>query len=267
MTPASVAIAALRSPAVREVRPEDHAQVMRLWAKRHRNLGSARTQLVCGLHAVLYELVPGGVSGRLYASHAARVLEGLEPEGAVVTARYELAIDLVEDLRRIGAQMNDTRKRIAAAVAASKTTLTEIFGVGPIVAATVIGDVVDVSRFANRDHFASYNGTAPIEVSSGPRKIYRLSRRGNRQINHAIHMATTTARSRKERPERKRYARSSGASAAPSSPGCRPTPATEKAWPVWAREGRRGTALSPARPAHTPSMGSSAKPLPNPPSP
>jgi uncharacterized protein (DUF3084 family) len=149
------------------------------------------------------------------------------------------------------------------------------------VAATVVGDVVDVSRFANRDHFASYNGTSPIEVSSGPRKIYRLSRRGNRWINRAIHMAavtrfataearavpTTTARSRKERRERKRYARSSGASATPSSPGCRPTPATEKALPVWAREGRRGTALSPARPAHTPSTGSSAKPLPTPPSP
>ena len=57
---------------------------------------------------------------------------------------------------------------------------------------TVIGDVVDVSRFANRDHFASYNGTAPIEVSSGPRKVYRLSRRGNRRINHAIHMAAVT---------------------------------------------------------------------------
>jgi transposase len=85
--------------------------------------------------------------------------------------------------------MTETRQRITAAVTASKTTLTEIYGVGPIVAATVIGDVVEVARFANRDHFASYNGTAPIEVSSGHRKIYRLSRRGNRRLNHAIHMA------------------------------------------------------------------------------
>jgi transposase len=49
-----------------------------------------------------------------------------------------------------------------------------------------------VSRFGGRDHFAAYNGTAPIEVSSGPRKIYRLSRRGNRRLNHAIHMAAVT---------------------------------------------------------------------------
>jgi hypothetical protein len=56
----------------------------------------------------------------------------------------------------------------------------------------VIGDAADVSRFASRDHFAAYNGTAPIEVSSGIRKIYRLSLRGNRRVNHAIHMAAIT---------------------------------------------------------------------------
>ena len=56
----------------------------------------------------------------------------------------------------------------------------------------MIGYVGDVSRFASRDHFAAYNGTAPIEVSSGNRKIYRLSRRGNRRLNHAIHMAAVT---------------------------------------------------------------------------
>jgi hypothetical protein len=49
-----------------------------------------------------------------------------------------------------------------------------------------------VSRFASRDQFAAYNGTAPIEVSSGNRKIHRLSRRGNRRLNHAIHMAAVT---------------------------------------------------------------------------
>ena len=56
----------------------------------------------------------------------------------------------------------------------------------------VIGDAGDVSRFAGRDRFAACNGTAPIEVSSGNRKIYRLSRRGNRRLNHAIHMAAVT---------------------------------------------------------------------------
>ena len=76
--------------------------------------------------------------------------------------------------------------------AAAGTSLTGLFGVGPVIAAAVIGDVRDVSRFPGRDHFAAYNGTAPIEVSSGQRKVYRLSRRGNRRLNHAIHMAAIT---------------------------------------------------------------------------
>ena len=188
----SVAVAALRSPNLIEVVAEDHGAVMKVWAKRHRDLGRHRTRMAWRLHAVLCELIPGGIGGEITAAQAARLLEDIEPQGAVETARYELALEFVEDLRRIDAQMRDTKKRIAAVVAASKTSTTELFGVGPIVAATVIGDVGDVSRFESRDHFAAYNGTAPIEVSSGPRKIYRLSRRGNRRINHAIHMAAVT---------------------------------------------------------------------------
>ena len=103
-----------------------------------------------------------------------------------------LAAQLLTDLRRIDIQRRDVQRKLAAAVRASGTTVTEIFGVGPAVAAAVIGDAGDISRFASRDHFAAYNGTAPVEVSSGPRKIYRLSRRGNRRLNHVIHMAAVT---------------------------------------------------------------------------
>jgi transposase len=77
-------------------------------------------------------------------------------------------------------------------VKASGTTLTEIFGVGPVVAAIVLGEAEDVARFRDRGRFAAYNGTAPIEVSSGRRTVHRLSRRGNRRVNHAIHMAAIT---------------------------------------------------------------------------
>lgn len=189
----SVAIAALRSPAVKAVAVEDHQAVMKLWAKRHRDLGRNRTQLVCRLHAVLCELVPGGgISKELTIGKAKSVLAGIEPDGAVVAARYELAEAFIDDLARIDEQIRDTKKRIAAAVTASKTTVTEIFGVGPVVAAMIKGDVGDVRRFATRDRFASYNGTAPVEVSSGSKKIYRLSRRGNRRLNHAIHLIAVT---------------------------------------------------------------------------
>jgi transposase len=188
----SVAVAALRSPGRREVRPDDHAAVLKVWSKRHRDLGRARTQVACRLHAVLCELIPGGVSKEITAGHAAHLLESITPPGAVEAARCELATAFVDDLRRVDAQLRDVRKKLTAAIRASGTTLTGIFGVGPVVAATVIGDVRDVCRFPGRDHFAAYNGTAPIEVSSGNRKIYRLSRRGNRRLNHVIHMAAVT---------------------------------------------------------------------------
>jgi transposase len=188
----SVAVAALRPAACREVRPDDHAMVLKVWSKRHRDLGRLRTQVACRLHAVLCELVPGGVRKEITAAHAARILEAAEPAGAVEIARWELASDFLEDLRRIDTQMSQTKKKLAAAVKVSGTTLTEVFGVGPVIAATVLAEVQDVSRIPTRDRFAAYNGTAPVEVSSGNRKVHRLSRRGNRRINHAIHMAAIT---------------------------------------------------------------------------
>jgi transposase len=203
----SVAVAALRSASRREVAADDHAAVLKVWAKRHRDLGRARTQVACRLHAVLCELIPGGVSKRISAAQAGQLLEGITPSGAVEAARCELAAAFLDDLRRIDAQMRDAKNKLTAAVQASGTTVTEVFGAGPIVAATVIGEVRDVSRFASQDHFAAYNGTAPVEVSSGRRKIYRLSRRGNRRLNHAIHMAAVTQVSHRHSPGRAYYDR------------------------------------------------------------
>jgi len=188
----SVAVAALRSTTRREVIADDHARVLKVWAKRHRDLSRARNQAVCRLHAVLCELIPGGVPDEITAGQAARLLEQIRPSGAVAQARCELAAELLADIRHLDAQRREARKKLAAAVQASGTSLTEIFGAGPVIAATVIGDVVTVARFPTRNHFAAYNGTAPVEVSSGERKIYRLSLRGNRRLNHAIHMAAIT---------------------------------------------------------------------------
>ncbi len=188
----SVAVAALRAKRLSEVTKEDHAAVMRLWARRRKDLTSSRTRVANRLHAVILELVPGGYSGEIYASKVARLLEELEPVGAVATTRQELGEELLGDLRRLGTQLAELKQRLAAVVTASATTTTKIFGVGPVVAAITVGLTRDVRRFADKDHFAAYNGSAPIEVSSGEKKIYRLSMRGSRQLNHALHMAAVT---------------------------------------------------------------------------
>jgi transposase len=203
----SVAVAALRSPGVREVCRDDHAAVLKVWSKRYRDLGRARTQVACRLHQVLCELIPGGAGAgkEITAGQAARILGSITPAGAVEAARCQLAADLTEDLRGIDARIRQTRKTLAAAVQATGTSLTGLFGVGPVIAAAVIGDVRAVSRFPGRDHFAAYDGTAPIEVSSSGRKVWRLSRRGNRRLNHAIHMAAVTQIRYRHSPGRAYY--------------------------------------------------------------
>ena len=143
---------------------------MRLWARRRKELTSSRTRVANRLHAVILELVPGGYAGEIYASKVARLLEAFEPAGAVAAARKELAEELLGDLRRLDAQLAEIKQRLAAVVAASRTTTTKIFGVGPVVAAITVGLTGDVGRFADKDHFAAYNGPAPIEVSSGRRR-------------------------------------------------------------------------------------------------
>jgi transposase len=112
----SVAVAALRSAQVREVRRDDHATVLKVWAKRYQDLGRARTQVACRLHQVLCELVPGGVSGEITAGQAGQVLASSTPAGAVDAARWELAAELTEDLRGVDTRIRETRKKAAAAV-------------------------------------------------------------------------------------------------------------------------------------------------------
>ena len=188
----SVAVAALRTPHLPLLAGEDYTAVLRVWAHRYRNLSRLRNQAVCRLHAVLGELLPGGARKQLTAGQAMLVMERIVADTPIAQAKFELAHDLLADLQRLDAQRLEVRRRAVRALAAAPTTITELYGVGPIVAATVLGYVRDIHRFGSRDRFASYNGTAPIEVSSGERKIYRLSRRGNRQLNHALHMAALT---------------------------------------------------------------------------
>jgi transposase len=89
----SVAVAALRSRSSREVAADDHAAVLKLWSKRHRDLARNRNQFACRLHAVLCDLVPGGHPGEISAAQAARILESAAPSGAVALARAELAAE------------------------------------------------------------------------------------------------------------------------------------------------------------------------------
>jgi hypothetical protein len=114
------------------------------------------------------------VPDEITAGQAARLLDQISPSGPVARARCEIAAGLPAGIRYPDARRREARTKLAAAVKASGTSLTEVFGAGPVVAATVIGDVVTVARFPTRDHFAAYNGTAPAGVSCGEKKTCRL---------------------------------------------------------------------------------------------
>jgi transposase len=133
-------------------------------------------------------LSPGGIAKELNASDAVALLGAYEPVTPVEHTRHELALELLDDVKRLDGQLKASHKRIKTAVQASGTTLTDLYGVGPILACELIGYSGDIRRFKSRDQFATYAGVAPIELSSGGRTVHRLSRRGNRQLNHAIHM-------------------------------------------------------------------------------
>jgi transposase len=166
----------------------DHGELLRLLAKRNHEIGRLRNIIVSRLHAALVNLSPGGIAKELNASDAIALLNDFEPVTPVEQTRYDLAHELLDDVERLDVQLKASHKRIKTAVLASGTTLTELYGVGPILACELIGYTGDVRRFASQDQFASYAGVAPIELSSGGRTVHRLSRRGNRQLNHAIHM-------------------------------------------------------------------------------
>jgi hypothetical protein len=81
------------------------------------------------------------------------------------------------------------KAELKAAVLASGSHLMDIHGIGPAGAARILADVADVARFPNRAHFASWTGTAPIDASSGQHTHHRLSRAGNRRLNHVLYTA------------------------------------------------------------------------------
>ncbi len=188
----AIARAAIHSKHLRRVQPDGPNVALKLLSDRRTELVRLRTSVVCRLHRFLRELISGGARLSLSAEHAFDLLTALQVDNVADQMRVELAMELIDDIARLDLKIDEITKRINATVKDSGTTLTRVYGVGPINAALILGEVEDVSRFASRDHFASYCGTAPIAVSSGDVNRHRLSRSGNRQLNRAIHMAAVT---------------------------------------------------------------------------
>lgn len=184
----TIAVVALRTRGLRHVQPDGETVALRLMTERRRELVRARTQAVNRLHQLLMELLPAGAQQDLTVTKAKALLATVRPRDLAGRTRRQIAVDLIDDVAALDRKRKDLDKRLAEAVAATGTTLTGIVGVGPVTAAAILGEVGDVRRFPSRHHFATYSGVAPTEVSSGDVTRHRLSRAGNRQLNHVLHV-------------------------------------------------------------------------------
>src|SRR5262245_28673274 len=197
----SVALVGTRMAGLRPFVDDDELAVLRLLVDRRRALGEDHTRMVSQLHALLLELIPGGAKKDLSAAQAKALLAKVRPRDVAGKVRRRVAAELVADLERIYKRKKAANKELKELVAATGTSLLDLPGIGPSGAARLLVEVGDVTRFATRGHFASWNGTAPIDASSGDVVRHRLSRAGNRQINRVLH---TMARVQLRNPSRGR---------------------------------------------------------------
>jgi transposase len=184
----SVALVGVRMAGLRPVVNVQELAVLRVLADRRRSLGEEHSRKVSQLHALLLELIPGGAKKDLSAAQAKKLLATVRPRDIAGKTRRRVAAELITDLERIYVRKKTADKELKELVAATATTLLDLHGIGPGGAARLLVEVGDITRFPDRGHFASWNGTAPIDASSGDVVRHRLSRAGNRQINRTLHI-------------------------------------------------------------------------------
>jgi transposase len=188
----AVAVVAVRTPALRVLGYDAQFEGLRLVVDRRAELSRARIQCVNRLHRLLSELVPGQGKKNITTGQAKTILASVRPRDVAGKTRRRLAAEQLAALVSIEKKIKALTQELKEMVLASGSTLMELPGVGPVVAARTLADTGDVARFADRNRFASWTGTAPIEASCGEVVRYRLSWAGNRRMNHMIHLAATT---------------------------------------------------------------------------
>jgi transposase len=188
----AVAVAGLRARDLQVVVPDDTTTVLRMLTDQRQDAVELRMMTVNRLHEVLCQLIPGGAKRNLTATRARQMLSTVRPRDVVGKARKQMALDYLSDLERTDARLKELKKRISAVLNENPSSLLDVDGIGVLGTAKILAEVGDVRRFPSKDHFASYTGTAPIDVSSGDNDKHRLNRGGNRRLNHVLHVAAVT---------------------------------------------------------------------------
>ena len=159
---------------------------------RREALTRRRVQTVCRLQALLAELLPGQAKRDITTGQARAMLASVRPRDVAGKTRRRIAAEELTELIAVETKIKKATAELKDMVLARQSRLMEIHGVGAVVAARILADVGDVTRFVDRNRFASWTGTAPLDASSGEQNRHRLSRAGNRRVNHMIHIAAVS---------------------------------------------------------------------------
>ena len=185
----SIAIVAVRTKTLRVLQVDGELEALRMLTDRREALTRRRVQTVDRLQALLAELLPGQAKRDITTGQAKAMLATVRPRDIAGKTRRRIAAEELAELISVEAKIKKATAELKAIVLARGSRLMDLHGVGPVVAARVLADVGDVTRFADRNRFASWTGTAPLDASSGEQNRHRLSRAGNRRMNHMIHIA------------------------------------------------------------------------------
>jgi transposase len=188
----SIAVVAVRSKDLRVLAADGELEAMRMLCERREELSRLRVQIVNRLQRMFSELLPGQAKRDLTALQAKALLATVRPRDIAGKTRRRIAAEELAELIAVEKKVKQLTAELKTMVTARGSRLMEIPGVGPVVAARILADVGDVARFADRNRFASWTGTAPLDASSGEQNRHRLSRAGNRRMNHMLHIAAVT---------------------------------------------------------------------------
>jgi transposase len=188
----SIAVVAVRTPTLRVLQVDGELEALRILTDRREALTRRRVQTVNRLQALLAELIPGQAKRDITTGQAKAMLASVRPREIAGKTRRRIAAEELAELVAVDSKIKKATAELRAMVLARGSRLMDLHGVGPVVAARILADVGDVARFADRNRFASWTGTAPLDASSGEQNRHRLSRAGNRRINHMIHIAAVT---------------------------------------------------------------------------
>jgi len=174
----SIAVVAVRTKTLRVLAPDGALEALRMLTDRREELARLRVQIVNRLQRLLSELTPGQAKKDITALQAKAILATVRPRDVAGKTRRRLAAEELSELVAVEKKTRKLDAELKAMVLARGSTLMDIHGVGPVVAARTLADVGDVARFADRNRFASWTGTAPLDVSSrGAEPAPTLARR------------------------------------------------------------------------------------------